>query len=60
MTNGGRTLLVAKKSVRDALVKEGLPAGVDTAQFNTLRGMDLWKDVRSIVIVGRSMPLGTY
>lgn len=54
--NGGRTLLIANKSIRELLEKEGLPPGVEVAHFNAIRGIDLWKDVRSIFIVGRPMP----
>lgn len=53
-TLGGRTLVVAQKAVLKAL--GDMPKGVETAHFNALSGLDLWRDVRIVIVIGRTMP----
>jgi putative DNA primase/helicase len=50
----GRVLLVAQKAVKEALVALGLPTHVETAHFNAIRGLDRWKDVELLIVVGRT------
>lgn len=49
-----RVLVVAQKAVKKALVALGLPAHVETANFNAIRGLDRWKDVDLLIVVGRT------
>lgn len=49
-----RVLLVAQKAVKEALVVLGLPTHVETAHFNAIRGLDRWKDVDLLIVVGRT------
>jgi putative DNA primase/helicase len=49
-----RVLLVAQKAVKEALVALGLPTHVETAHFNAIRGLDRWKDVDLLIVVGRT------
>lgn len=53
---GGRVLVIAQQAVIDLLRAEGLPAGVESAHFNALSGLDQWRDVRLIIVIGRTMP----
>lgn len=52
----GRWLVIGQERLVDALKKEGLPANVETIHFNGLSGLDRWRDVRGIIIIGRTMP----
>lgn len=51
-----RTLVIAQKAVIAALQAMGLPAGVETAHFNGLSGLDCFGDVRLIIQIGRTEP----
>jgi putative DNA primase/helicase len=50
---GGRTLVISNKSIIEALE---LPDFIETAHFNAVAGRDEWKDVRSIIVIGRTLP----
>ena len=53
----GRLLVVAQKRVRAHL--EGmaaLPPSVDWAHHGAVTGLDDWRDVRALIVVGRTMP----
>jgi putative DNA primase/helicase len=55
---GGRWLVVAQKAVIEALTPH-LPKhikAIETAHFNALSGMNGWRDVRGIIIIGRTQP----
>jgi putative DNA primase/helicase len=55
--HGGRWLVVANKAVTDRLAgAHEVPAFVELAHFNALRGLDTYGDVRGIVVLGRPMP----
>lgn len=53
---GGRVLVIAQERVVAALRAEGLPEGVETVHFNALSGLDRWRDVRGLILIGRTMP----
>lgn len=53
----GRALLVSNKDMLKKLDAEGLSSPrVDVANFNALRGRDVWKDAPLSVIAGRTLP----
>jgi putative DNA primase/helicase len=53
----GRALLVSNKDMLEKLDAEGLSSPrVDVANFNALRGRDVWKDAPLAVIAGRTLP----
>jgi putative DNA primase/helicase len=53
----GRALLVGNKDMLTKLDAEGLSSPrVDLANFNALRGRDVWKDAPLAVIAGRTLP----
>ena len=52
----GRTLVVTHKDCEGAF--GGIP-GVDVAHFNAIAGLDCWRDVRLLVVVGRPLPSET-
>lgn len=51
--NGGDTLVISNKSIVEAL---DLPDFIKTAHFNAVAGRDEWKGVRSIIVIGRTLP----
>lgn len=53
---GGPVLVIAQARTLDLLRAEGLPEGVETAHFNALSGLDRWRDVRGVILIGRTMP----
>ena len=53
---GSRTLVVGQKALIEALAAEGLPEGVETAHYNALSGIDRWRDVRTLICIGRTLP----
>ena len=53
---GGRWLIIAQMDVIGALKKHDLPDQFETAHFNALAGLDQWKDVRGVIIIGRPLP----
>ena len=53
---GGRVLVIAQQRVIELLRAEGLPDTVASAHFNALSGLDQWRDVRLIIVIGRPMP----
>lgn len=60
--NGGRTLVVANKAValspEFARLSSLFPKdrGIDVAWFGAMAGRDQWRDVRTLVTVGRPLP----
>ncbi|WP_281023701.1 hypothetical protein [Minwuia sp. IMCC3009] len=55
----GRLLVVTYKDLRERLEKRGLPSNVDIDHFNNLRGLDVYRDVDCIVVIGRPQPPST-
>ena len=51
-----RILVVGQKAAIDALRDRPLPAGVATAHFNALSGLDRWNDVAGLIVLGRTLP----
>lgn len=53
----GRVLVVVQKAVEDYWRQFGpLPANVDLAHHNAVAGRDGWRDVRKLIVVGRTLP----
>jgi putative DNA primase/helicase len=52
-TCGGKTLVVSNKAILEVL---NLPSNTLTAHFNALAGHDQFKDVTSIIVIGRALP----
>ena len=50
---GRRGLVITYKSIENDF--EGI-AGVEVAHFSAIEGIDLWKDVDVVVIIGRPLP----
>ena len=52
-----RTLLVVQLGVEKALPAFGpMPATIDIAHHNNIAGLDEWKDVACLIVVGRTQP----
>lgn len=49
-------LVVAQMSITEKLEELGLPSNVSTAHFNALRGLDGWKNVDLLIVIGRAEP----
>ncbi len=49
-------LVIAQKAAIDALREHGLPRNVAMAHFNALSGMDGWRDVAGLMVLGRTLP----
>ncbi len=49
-------LVIAQKAAIDALRRQGLPQNVAVAHFNALSGMDGWRDVAGLMVIGRTLP----
>lgn len=56
--NGRRVdvLVVAQVEVEKKLLSSGLPSNVCVGHFNAMRGLDVFKTVPAVVVVGRPMP----
>jgi hypothetical protein len=52
----GRVLVVTYKDVEDVFAR--IP-GVEVGHFNAIAGLDLWRDVRLLIVVGRPLPSDT-
>lgn len=50
-------LVAMQKAIEKAMHDLGpLPGNVATAHHNAMAGIDIWKDVRALLVVGRTMP----
>lgn len=49
-------LVIAQKAAIAALGTHGLPRNVAVAHFNALSGMDGWRDVAGLMVIGRTLP----
>ena len=55
--NGGTTLLIVPKAVETWLKEtKTVPTGMELAHHGAIAGVDAWKTVRTLIIVGRMMP----
>jgi hypothetical protein len=52
----GPTLVIAQQKLEAELKQRGLPENVALTHFNAIRGIDRWKDVRNVVVIGRTAP----
>ena len=50
------TLVIAQKDIAEWLRKAGLPFGLEVAHFNAIAGLDGFKGVRLLIVIGRTMP----
>ncbi len=49
-------LCIAQKDLAEWLQASGLPDGLTVAHFNAIAGLDAFKSVRLLVVIGRTMP----
>lgn len=49
----GRTLVITHQALERAF--EGIP-GVETAHFNAIAGLDCWRDISLLIVIGRPLP----
>jgi hypothetical protein len=53
-------LVICQKDVEEWLLREaGLPEGISVEHFNAISGLDQYKHVRSLILVGRTVPSPT-
>ena len=53
----GQVLMVLQKSVKESLLALGpLPGNIDLAHHNGVAGVDRWRDVACLIVVGRTQP----
>ncbi len=50
------TLVIAQKDLVAWLRSSDLPAGLEVAHFNAIAGLDGFKGVRLLIVIGRTMP----
>jgi putative DNA primase/helicase len=53
------TLVICQKDVERWLKEAGLPEGISVEHFNAISGLDQYKHVRSLILVGRTVPSPT-
>jgi len=51
----GRTLVICQKPV-EGWMREHLPDEIELAHFNAIAGLDIYRDVRLLIVVGRPQP----
>jgi putative DNA primase/helicase len=49
-------LVICQKDVEAWLKKAGLPEGISVEHFNAISGLDQYKHVRSLILIGRTIP----
>ena len=57
--SGKDLLVIGQKATIDALRAMGLPANAEAVHFNALSGMDRWRDVAGLMVLGRTLPAPT-
>lgn len=55
-TGRGRTLVICQLPVEIWLREQQLPDEIELAHFNAIAGLDQYRDVRSLIVVGRTQP----
>ena len=54
---GGEWLLAVQKDVEESIrARHDIPAWMDLAHHNNIAGRDEWRDVRGLIVIGRTMP----
>ena len=54
---GGKWLLAVQKDVEESIrARHAIPAWLDLAHHNDIAGRDEWRDVRGLIVAGRTMP----
>ncbi|MFN6999583.1 MAG: hypothetical protein ACK4ST_06070 [Elioraea tepidiphila] len=54
--SGKDLLVIGQKAAVDALRALGLPANAEAVHFNALSGLDRWRDVAGMMVLGRTLP----
>ena len=57
--SGKDLLVIGQKAAIDALQALGLPANAEAVHFNALSGMDRWREVAGLMVLGRTLPAPT-
>ena len=57
--DGPDVLVVGQKAAIDQFQRLRLPCNVATAHFNALSGLDRWRSVAGLIILGRTLPAPT-
>jgi hypothetical protein len=52
-------LVICQKDVEVWLREAGLPEGISVEHFNAISGLDQYKNVRSLILIGRTVPSPT-
>jgi putative DNA primase/helicase len=52
----GRVLVICQQRLEHDLQELGLPGNVETAHFNDITGIDRWRDIAVLIVVGRTAP----
>jgi hypothetical protein len=50
------TLVICQQKYEEWLKTSGLPAGIAVEHFNNIEGLDRYKDVRLLILIGRTIP----
>ncbi len=54
--SGTDLLVIGQKAAIDALQALGLPTNAEAVHFNALSGMDRWREVAGLMVLGRTLP----
>lgn len=54
--SGTDLLVIGQKAAIDALRAMGLPVNAEAVHFNALSGMDRWREVAGLMVLGRTLP----
>jgi hypothetical protein len=55
-TERGPMLVICQKQPEEWLKNSGLPTGIVVEHYNNISGIDRFKDVRSLILIGRTAP----
>jgi putative DNA primase/helicase len=50
-------LVITQQAIEEWLQKAGLPDGISVEHYNNISGLDRYKDVSSLLLIGRTIPL---
>jgi putative DNA primase/helicase len=54
--SGKDLLVIGQKAAVDALRTLGLPTNAEAVHFNALSGLDRWREVAGLMVLGRTLP----